>query len=172
MELGRQAGFEVFKIGDDGRLPFGNESFDATICIEVLEHLFSPQDLPAEIRRVLRHKGTLLVTVPNCAYWRRRVDIAVLGRWNPLGEFSVEQPWRDPHIRFFTQGALQRLLRFAQFDNIRIGGHGGSLIRDIPYVHRYLRVNLASPLDQMLELWLPSLFGNSLHGIASVNKLT
>lgn len=49
----------------DGRLmPFGDATFDAVLCIEVLEHAEDPQLLITEIARVLRPQGTLLLTVP------------------------------------------------------------------------------------------------------------
>jgi len=49
----------------DGRvMPLADASFDAALCIEVLEHAQDPQLLLAEIHRVLRPGGTLLLTVP------------------------------------------------------------------------------------------------------------
>lgn len=49
---------------DAAVLPFGNATFDAVICSELLEHVFEPQEVPAEIHRVLKPGGTLLVCVP------------------------------------------------------------------------------------------------------------
>lgn len=49
----------------DGRLlPFGDATFDCVLCIEVLEHSEDPELLIAEIARVVRPQGTLLLTVP------------------------------------------------------------------------------------------------------------
>jgi 2-polyprenyl-3-methyl-5-hydroxy-6-metoxy-1,4-benzoquinol methylase len=49
----------------DGRtIPFPEQSFDGAICIEVLEHVQSPDELIAEVARCLRPKATLLLTVP------------------------------------------------------------------------------------------------------------
>ncbi|MGO9111977.1 MAG: class I SAM-dependent methyltransferase [Thermoguttaceae bacterium] len=168
IELARNEGLEAVAIGADGRLPFESESFDAAVCIEVMEHMFAPQDALSEIRRVLRPHGTLLVTVPNCAYWRRRAEIALLGRWNPIGdELSVEQPWRDPHIRFFNPSSLKRLLRSIPFDVIEVGGHAGSLIRDIPGVGKWLHRRAPRlGVYRILERSMPALFGYALHGIA------
>jgi SAM-dependent methyltransferase len=49
---------------DGKRFPFENESFDAIICNQVLEHVFNPTEFLGEIRRVLRPGGKLLLTVP------------------------------------------------------------------------------------------------------------
>jgi len=46
------------------RLPFENMSFDSAILDNVLEHIEEPGPLLAEIARVLRAKGTLIIGVP------------------------------------------------------------------------------------------------------------
>jgi SAM-dependent methyltransferase len=45
-------------------LPFEDESFDAVICTEVLEHARDPSRALAEVRRVLRPGGRAFVTTP------------------------------------------------------------------------------------------------------------
>ncbi len=45
-------------------LPVADGSFDAVICSQVLEHVFTPQEFLAEIHRVLRPGGSLLLTTP------------------------------------------------------------------------------------------------------------
>ena len=45
-------------------IPFPDESFDSILCTEVLEHAINPEALVAEMRRVLRRGGTMVVTVP------------------------------------------------------------------------------------------------------------
>jgi SAM-dependent methyltransferase len=49
---------------DGHRFPFDDASFDAVLCNQVLEHVFEPDAFVAEIRRVLRPGGRLLLTVP------------------------------------------------------------------------------------------------------------
>jgi SAM-dependent methyltransferase len=124
-------------IEDASILPFADESFDVVTCLEVFEHLFAPHIAAAEIHRVLRPKGALVATVPNAAYWRRRIDLLVLGRLNPLGDAeSVDAPWRDPHLRFFSRAAFGRMLRGAGFDEVSVSGHGGTLLGDVPGLRR------------------------------------
>lgn len=49
----------------DGRsFPFPDQSFDAVLCSQVFEHVFTPTEFLAEIHRVLRPGGQLLLTVP------------------------------------------------------------------------------------------------------------
>ena len=164
-----ELGLNALAIDDVGKLPFDSQSIDAAICIEVLEHLFSPQSALLEIKRILKPDGIVLVTVPNAVYWRRRVDL-LFGRWNPLGDdLSVAQPWRDPHIRFYTPKSLDNLLKSTGLDVVAVGGHGGSLIRDIPVIGRRFYRSGAWSICRLLERVSPSLFGYGLHGIAKAS---
>lgn len=154
-------------VDDVSSLPFPDASFDAAVCIEVMEHLFQPQLAAAEALRVLKPGGVLIVTVPNVAYWRRRLDLALLGRWNPIGdELSVAQPWRDPHIRFFNPGALRRMLTSVGFRPVLVSGHGGSLLRDIPWIGKRIWRGKVTRLYRAAETRLPSLFGYRLAAVA------
>lgn len=56
------AGLDV--VGDLIRLPFGDGAFDLALCLEVLEHLPEPQQVLAELARVLRPGGRLFFSVP------------------------------------------------------------------------------------------------------------
>jgi SAM-dependent methyltransferase len=162
----RGCGLPVAQVTDAGRLPVRSASVDRVACLEVLEHLLAPQEAVTEARRVLRPGGLLLVTVPNVAYWRRRAELALLGRWQPLGDYlSVEQPWRDPHLRFFTPGALRRLLEGAGFEDVTVGGHDGTLLGDVPGLRR-LRGIEPRGLYGALERAVPSPFALRLHATA------
>lgn len=128
VELAQAAGFDARVIEDAAELPFPDASFDSAVCIEVLEHLFEPHAAAREIRRVLRPGGTLVVSVPNAVYWRLRLNM-LIGVWNPVGdELSAEQPWRDPHLRFFTPTTLERMLRLAGFTSVEVDTMGGCFL--------------------------------------------
>jgi methionine biosynthesis protein MetW len=96
-------------------LPYTDESFDLVLCFEVLEHLFDPKYAVREMRRVLRPGGRLLVSVPNAGYFRDRLAMATRGEVL-AGVTDYSNPWKAPHIRFFTKGSLVGLLRAAGFD--------------------------------------------------------
>ena len=49
---------------DAHHLPFKNQSFDAVICAEVLEHVREPVVVMKEVYRVLNGEGVFLATVP------------------------------------------------------------------------------------------------------------
>lgn len=54
--------------GDARKLPFRNDTFDAVICFEVIEHLDEPLKLLEEIRRVLKPGGLVICSTPNKRY--------------------------------------------------------------------------------------------------------
>jgi SAM-dependent methyltransferase len=63
-------------------LPFAEATFDRALCLDVLEHLTfeeQPRAL-AELHRVLRPGGELLVSVPNLAHLQSRVHFLLTGR--------------------------------------------------------------------------------------------
>jgi methionine biosynthesis protein MetW len=163
VEAARAAGLDARVIDDAAELPFPDASFDLVLCIEVLEHLFSPDQAASEILRVLKPGGHLVCSTPNVGYWRLRANM-MFGLWNPLGdELSVERPWRDPHIRFFTPKTLERMLRLTGFKMVTTGAHGG----------RFLDHASSRPTDfgqsslyRTLERRAPSLLGLTIHAVA------
>jgi methionine biosynthesis protein MetW len=159
----RAAGLDARVISDAAELPLEDESFDLVLGVEVLEHLFSPHRAAAEIRRVLRLGGSLVASAPNVAYWRHRANL-LFGLWNPAGdELAIEQPWRDPHIRFFTPRTMERMLRFVGFGQVETGAHGGRLLD-----HMTSRPTAfgQSRAYRVAERLLPSLLGLTIHAVA------
>ena len=63
--------FEAHKIDaeisvmTDCRQPFGSDTFDVILCFETLEHVPWPTEFIAELGRLLRANGTLVLTTPN-----------------------------------------------------------------------------------------------------------
>jgi len=68
--VGRQTGrwdtSRVDIISDITQIPEPDRSFDAVMCVEVLEHVPAPVQALRELSRLLRPGGILLVTAPFC----------------------------------------------------------------------------------------------------------
>lgn len=159
----RASGLDAQVISDAADLPFDDGTFDLVLCVEVLEHLFAPHAAAAEIRRVLRPGGRLVASTPNVAYWRLRANL-LFGVWNPIGdELSLEQPWRDPHIRFFTPTTLKRMLLTAGFSAVSVAAHNGRLLDHLSSHPTNFGQGRAYGL---LERRLPSLLGLTIHAVA------
>lgn len=87
--------------GDARRLPFADGSADLVVAFDVLEHIVEEEDAVAEMRRVLRPGGRLLVAVPaDESLWSahdeavghvRRYDRAGIRNLLERGGFTVEE---------------------------------------------------------------------------------
>jgi len=54
-----------YQVNMEKPLPFADEEFDAIICCEGIEHIFSPFQLFTEFARTLKKGGILIITTPN-----------------------------------------------------------------------------------------------------------
>jgi methionine biosynthesis protein MetW len=59
--------------------PFRDETFDAVIMTCILEHIAFPEHALEESVRVLKHRGLIIITIPNAANVRNRLEL-LLGR--------------------------------------------------------------------------------------------
>jgi len=106
-------GIETVVADVEAPLPLADESFDAVVAGELLEHLRFPDEVMAEARRVLRQRGVLVGSVPNAFRVQSRLRF-VRGR----------PPEDDPtHLRMYSPRQVRELL--TGFDDIRIAYVGG-----------------------------------------------
>jgi SAM-dependent methyltransferase len=86
---------------DLAKMPFPDEMFDKLICSEVIEHVPEPHRILAELYRVLKPAGKLVLTIPHevrlnrvkdlvlCSCWGRRIfpNIPIRTEWH-LTDYS------------------------------------------------------------------------------------
>jgi len=90
------------------RFPYPDGHFDGVLFCEILEHLTSdPVAALAEIHRVLRPGGWLLVTTPNLARYGNIVKLWLAQ--NPSDQYSGYGAY-GRHNREYTYPELQRLI--------------------------------------------------------------
>jgi SAM-dependent methyltransferase len=94
----------AFALGDLYSLPFHDSSFDAVVVSEVLEHLQHPPDALAEIARVLRPGGYLVVSCP----WRERIEFTRCIHCNRPTPVNA-------HLHSFDESSMGGLLDGAGF---------------------------------------------------------
>ncbi len=109
----------VEQVAEGAGLPFAEDAFDLVWCGETLEHVADVTGLLAEVRRVLRWGGTLLVTTPNLP----RLGVAVEALRGPPLEGRLDP--RADHLRFFTARTLTGVLREAGFAEVAVRAGGG-----------------------------------------------
>lgn len=97
-----------FVASDATRLPFAAATFEAVICFELLEHMVKQDLLLAEIRRVLKSDGLLLLSTPNLLTER---TLAWPGGPGRLAD----------HVGTLKPQELRRLLR-RHFDEVELRG--------------------------------------------------
>jgi SAM-dependent methyltransferase len=108
-----------------GTLPFGDETFDAVVSTEVLEHLRLQYALLREMVRILKPGGLLLISMPN--YWNIRYRIRYLLTGNLQNPFPPEDAVKAaylnglaPHINSFTYPVLKAVLAWEGCEDFRL----------------------------------------------------
>jgi SAM-dependent methyltransferase len=125
-------------------LPFASASFDLVLSHEVLEHVQDDRAAVAEIVRVMKPGGRMVMFCPNRGYPFETHGIYWRGRYHfgniPLINY-LPRRWRDrlaPHVRAYSRADLKALfdglgihrvestILFGAYDNIiaRFGGLG------------------------------------------------
>jgi 2-polyprenyl-3-methyl-5-hydroxy-6-metoxy-1,4-benzoquinol methylase len=128
-----------------------NGEFDLVIAGDILEHLSDPLGALRQIKRALRPRGQVIMSVPNFAHWYPRVRVT-------LGAFGYDRRGilDATHLRFFTRSSLRRLAEAAGFDVVEETATGLPLgvITD-----RGGPADLIRKLDRSLVRLRPTLFG-------------
>ena len=90
----------------ENRLPFSDHSFDLIWSTEVLEHLWTPEKIILEIKRILKPDGYLILTTPNSHFWIYPI-LKLFGQ--------TPQTLQNPdHKQFFHRSDIRRLFPRAQ----------------------------------------------------------
>lgn len=100
IEYGRNCGIKNLEIGSGGRFNYPDNSFDFITVLDVLEHIKNEKPVIAELKRVLKPGGKILVTVP-----------AYMWLWGVQDEVAH-------HFRRYTVGSLNTV--FDEFKDLNI----------------------------------------------------
>jgi len=118
---------------DIEHMTFDNASFDAVICLEVFEHVINPFNAAAEIMRILKPGGQLLLTAPFLSQYHGKGSTS-------QGHEEYPDYWR------FTHEGLRRL--FAGMHEIEV------IPLDGPVEFRMKQFFLSSFLGNSCVRWL------------------
>ena len=100
------------RLGPVDRLPWPDADVDAAVCLDVLEHVPQPRAAVAELARVVRPGGSLVVSVPHRGLLAPADSLNLYARLRPGADPPTDDPsWiARPHHRHFTAAELARLL--------------------------------------------------------------
>jgi len=84
--------------------PVEGKSIDAVVCSEVLEHLWNPEIVHKEVKRVLKPRGVYILSTPNFDHLDNH-----LGAFNAL-LYDPEQSHLVEHIRQYNYQTHEKLL--------------------------------------------------------------
>jgi len=113
--------------GELTALPLRAAVADAVLFSEVIEHLVDPDTALAEIRRVLRPGGHLMLSTPNLAAWYNRA-LLLAGVQPVFSEVSLRaihgRPGKEVvgHLRLYTPRALREFVTAAGFTVVGLKG--------------------------------------------------
>lgn len=103
---------------------FAEESFDAVVSTEVIEHVFAPRRFLQNAFEVLKPSGKIILSTPYHGYLKN-VLLALSGNMDT--HFTAL--WDGGHIKFWSRRTLSALLEEAGFSQIEFYGAGR-----VPYV--------------------------------------
>lgn len=138
-------------ICDIAEIPVDSNSFDAVMCIEVLEHVPHPVDALRELARVLKPGGTIILSAPVCSlthyapyFYQTGYSRYFYEYWLGKLGFTIEE--LAPNGSYFTWLA-QEIRRLPEISKQCEGHHG---------IRRKNRVSMANLID-----WLQALESKS-----------
>ncbi|MBX3022817.1 MAG: class I SAM-dependent methyltransferase [Bdellovibrionales bacterium] len=140
MERARSKGIQVVKADLNGALPFDSDFFDIVHANQVIEHLHDVDTFMAEIHRILKPGGCVIISTENGSSWHN-IFAAVMGWQNfSLTNFSrVQSGIGNPmalhrhedvelsswtHKIIFNYRGLKEFLQVSRFRNVRLLGSG------------------------------------------------
>jgi len=131
------------------------DKYDVILCLAVLEHLaHSPKSLFENIKQVLAPNGSLVLEVPNIAYWPNRIKLmAGQSILSPIRTIYQSEPPFTGHHHEYTANEIRDLASLSDFKLEKMVFYNYS-VSSIIYKLLYFPANL---FDSCKELILAKL---------------
>lgn len=125
-------------------MAFPDNHFDAAICLDVLHHVHDLDGTLAELKRVVKPGGTILIFEPNCVN-PALLLMCILDR-NEWG--AVSRCYRGRYTRLFSK---RFEVKSSEYNGLLIGPQGSLATSAVSLM-------LESPLKPLLQYFSPKLF--------------
>jgi 2-polyprenyl-3-methyl-5-hydroxy-6-metoxy-1,4-benzoquinol methylase len=118
---------------------FEKESFDIVLLMDVIEHLYSPNDIIKLCNKILKEGGILVILTGNVNSLNSRL-------WGSKWYYLYS--WE--HISFFNKTSISKLLNIQNFKILQYNSisHTGGLIYNI------IRFSILNPLMYVYNFWI------------------
>jgi len=123
-------------------LPYKDNTFDVVYHKSLLEHLFSPEHLIKETRRVLKPGGSVVILTPD---WRSQMEV-----------FYEDHT----HVKPYDKTALQDLLKIYGFSSVQT-----ELFYQLPVLWRFPLLKMFS---KMLQIFISTPLARKLTEISRI----
>jgi SAM-dependent methyltransferase len=133
--------------GEAGGLGLPSAYFDVVTMWDVIEHVPDPVGALAEVYRILRAGGVLLLSTPNCESWQARLWGRHWGGWDVPRHFQV-----------FSSHTLCRLLENSGFEVVGRFSFSMERFYAVESARRYLQGHTGGSVRAILQ-WLIPLVG-------------
>lgn len=122
-------------------------NFDVIILADVIEHLSNPASLFPKIDKIINKSTTVIVSVPNVAYFKIRASL-LFGNWNYKDSGILDRT----HLRFFTYKTLSEFIKNIEYE-----------IKDTYFTHglqthSVYKLNFVRFLSDKITSLFPTLF--------------
>src|ERR1051326_4770595 len=124
VEICQQQGIDAYRLNvETEAIPASLGTFDVIVFLEIIEHLIDPIKTLRKLRAVLNDKGCLVLSTPNAAYIKWRLDL-MRGRLPDFGEDrqvpSEVRPYNLLHKTPLTMPVLKQTLLLSGFTPVHI----------------------------------------------------
>ncbi|MHC1737515.1 MAG: methionine biosynthesis protein MetW [Ignavibacteriaceae bacterium] len=107
VQAAKESGLNVFQGSIDSPLPFNDNQFDFSVCNVTIQMVMFPEILIKEMKRISRH---LIISFPNFAFYKNRIDLMFNGRMPKPLLFGYEW-YSTGHIHQFSVSDFNNLVR-------------------------------------------------------------
>lgn len=133
VQLMRDKGHVAHVCSASAEYPFDDGQFDVVFAGEIIEHVFDPDAMLRECRRVLAPSGTLILTTPNLLAWHNRllmligvtpffVEHSYVETYGPMYSLLRRASVPVGHLRIYNLTPLKALLRRNGFEVKKVRG--------------------------------------------------
>ncbi|MCJ8166883.1 class I SAM-dependent methyltransferase [Pontibacter sp. E15-1] len=131
---GLQIDHDRFMLGNmNERLPYDDNTVDAVVCIDGIEHINRQFDFVKEVNRILKPQGVFIVSTPNISSLHSRFRWLLTGHHNkckvPLNE---QHPDPSHHIGMLSYPEMRYLLHS---NNFKIDTIATNRIKPVAWVY-------------------------------------